>query len=68
MKFEDFIDFLNFIDGLNQKDFDTARGLLLLRAMSREAQRSFPPKSPPRGKLTDCDPSSKRKGAAPKSL
>jgi len=65
MKFEDFRDFLIFLDGLSHKDFRTAHSLLLLRAMRRQLQRRDTPK---RFRLTegkDCDPSSKRKGAAP---
>ena len=68
MKLEDMQHLLGHIDGLSNYDFDLFLSVMLIRSLGREHPRRSPPKSPPGGELEDCDPGTKRQGAAPKSL
>ena len=68
MKFDDWLDLMRQIDALSDKEFEAFYKFMLIRAMGRQLRRKSPPKSPPRGELKDCDPGTKRQGAAPKSL
>ena len=56
MKLHRFVEFIEQIDELSNKDFQTVFNVMHLRSMRRFRKRSPPPKSPRRGELRDCDP------------
>lgn len=65
MKLEEFGQLTDKIKAMSDEAFWPLYGFVRNEANRRELYPQSPPKSPQGGELKDCDPGSKRQGAAP---